>query len=308
MALIVTADQRLAQQSAVDLVIAGPSGIGKTSLARTLDPGKTLLVDMEAGMLALDDWPGDSLDVRAASIALNLHPWDFLRALGALVSGPNPAADASRPYSAEHFAWAQKTLGARSEVLGKYDTLFFDSITEAARLAFSWAKAQPEAFNKEGKPDNRGAYGLLGQEMVGGGGLLNQLKHCPDKNVVFVGILEKKTDDFGRSSWQLQVDGGKTQLELPGIVDQVVSMVELKTDDGTSYRAFVCHTINPWGYPAKDRSGRLDVIEEPHLGKLIAKIKGAKRGDQMVYGLPAAQAASPEPKAPASDTHDDIPF
>ena len=30
--------------------------------------------------------------------------------------------------------------------------------------------------------------------------------------------------------------------------------------------------LNPWGYPAKDRSGRLDVVEEPHLGRLISKI------------------------------------
>jgi hypothetical protein len=31
---------------------------------------------------------------------------------------------------------------------------------------------------------------------------------------------------------------------------------------------------NPWGFPSKDRSGRLAPIEEPHLGKLIAKCLG----------------------------------
>ena len=40
------------------------------------------------------------------------------------------------------------------------------------------------------------------------------------------------------------------------------------------YRAFVCQTLNEWGYPAKDRSGRLEVVEEPHLGKLLAKMSG----------------------------------
>ena len=34
-------------------------------------------------------------------------------------------------------------------------------------------------------------------------------------------------------------------------------MAELKADGGDPYRAFVCQTINPWGFPAKDRSGRL---------------------------------------------------
>jgi hypothetical protein len=39
-------------------------------------------------------------------------------------------------------------------------------------------------------------------------------------------------------------------------------------------RAFVCTAPNAWGYPAKDRAGRLEQIEEPHLGKLITKLVG----------------------------------
>jgi hypothetical protein len=45
-------------------------------------------------------------------------------------------------------------------------------------------------------------------------------------------------------------------------------------EDGNNepYRAFVCTTLNPYGYPAKDRSGRLQTIEEPHLGRLMQKM------------------------------------
>ena len=64
-------------------------------------------------------------------------------------------------------------------------------------------------------------------------------------------------------------------LELPGIVDEVVTLAEIKAEDGSSYRAFVTHTVNPYGFPAKDRSGRLDLLEPPHLGALIAKCAGA---------------------------------
>ena len=39
-------------------------------------------------------------------------------------------------------------------------------------------------------------------------------------------------------------------------------------------RAFVCTAPNPWNYPAKDRAGRLEQIEKPHLGELIAKLIG----------------------------------
>jgi hypothetical protein len=86
-----------------------------------------------------------------------------------------------------------------------------------------------------------------------------------------VAILEEKTDDFNRRYFQLQLEGTKTALELPGVLDEVVTLAILKADDGTNYRGFVTRADNPFGFPSKDRSGRLDAIEEPHLGKLIAK-------------------------------------
>jgi len=49
--------------------------------------------------------------------------------------------------------------------------------------------------------------------------------------------------------------------------------------------------MNPYGFTiAKDRSGRLDMVEEPHLGKLMQKIKGiAKPIDQrLAYETPTS--------------------
>jgi hypothetical protein len=37
----------------------------------------------------------------------------------------------------------------------------------------------------------------------------------------------------------------------------------------------VCTNPNPWGYPAKDRSGRLEQLEPPNLGALIGKLTGS---------------------------------
>ena len=37
-------------------------------------------------------------------------------------------------------------------------------------------------------------------------------------------------------------------------------------------RVFICTSPNQWGFPAKDRSGRLDQIEEPNLQKLLRKM------------------------------------
>jgi len=44
-------------------------------------------------------------------------------------------------------------------------------------------------------------------------------------------------------------------------------------------RGFVCVSPNPWNYPAKDRSGRLDQVEAPDLGRLLAKLTRRKEPD-----------------------------
>ncbi len=53
---IITADERLAQNKGIKGVIIGPSGIGKTSLAWTLDATTTLFLNAEAGELSLQGW------------------------------------------------------------------------------------------------------------------------------------------------------------------------------------------------------------------------------------------------------------
>jgi hypothetical protein len=176
--------------------------------------------------------------------------------------------------------------------------VFIDSITVAGRLCFGWCKGQPEALSeKTGKPDVRGAYGLHGREMIA---WLTHLQHTRGKNVWFVGILDQKLDDFNRKIFVPQIDGSKTGLELPGIVDQVITMTDIAGGDGAPQRGFVCHTLNPWGFPAKDRSGRLAMVEPPHLGHLMDKIRGplipAER--RLTYRAPEL----PPPPAPQANT------
>jgi hypothetical protein len=52
----------------------------------------------------------------------------------------------------------------------------------------------------------------------------------------------------------------------------MITMQFIDFGDGVPVRAFICTSPNPWGYPAKDRSGKLDQIEPPDLGALITKI------------------------------------
>jgi hypothetical protein len=112
---------------------------------------------------------------------------------------------------------------------------------------------------------------MQGREMMS---WLTHLQHIRDKNVIFVGILDEKVDEYGRTMYELQIEGSKTGRELPGIVDEVITMAVMPSEEHGPYRAFVCQTLNQWGYPAKDRSGQLEIVEEPHLGKLLTKISG----------------------------------
>lgn len=285
---IITADQRLATPQKVNIILLGPSGVGKTTQARTLDPATTLLIDLEAGTLAIQDWKGDVIDVRASALSLGVHPWEFARAVACLLCGPDPA-DASGPYSQKAYDQYKQALGDPAKLFGKYTQVFVDSITVASRACFAWAQTQPDAFNQQGKPDTRGAYGLLGREMIR---WLTTLQHIPDKSIIVVGILDKQIDDLKRVSWEPQIEGGKTAREMAGIFDQVITLQNFTTEGGQQYRAFVTNQDNPFGYPAKDRSGRLDPIEEPNLGKLIQKIRtGQRRDGALQLNVPAPTTA-----------------
>lgn len=276
---IIKASDRMKERGGVKAVILGPSGVGKTTLLKTLNPETTLFFDLEAGDLAVEGWPGDAVRPRT---------WEECRTLAALISGPNPSLRDDQAYSQAHFDHVNQDGVA--EQLSGYQTIFIDSITVAGRLCFQWSSGQPEAFSeRSGKPDVRGAYGLHGREMLG---WLTQLQHARNRNVVFVGILDEKEDDYGRKTFSAQIEGSKVGRELPGIVDQVITYQELQTEEGAKYRGLVCASPNPWSYPAKDRSGRLDMVEKPHLGELFAKIKNGQRSDALNTDIPAQESAA----------------
>ena len=282
---IISADQRLSEKRCAKVALVGVPGAGKTSQIRTLDAERTLLVDTEAGDLSILDWAGDTLRPRT---------WPEFKDLVVFLAGLSPSASPEQAFSQAHFDHVCQKYGDPAQ-LAKYDTYFVDSLTVLSRMCLAWCKTQPAAFSeKTGKPDTRGAYGLLGTEMIGA---LTHLQHVRDKHVIYVCILEEKLDDFNRRIYQLQLEGAKTSAELPGVLDEVITLAILKMEDGTPYRAFVTGADNTWGFPSKDRSGRLDPIEEPHLGKLIAKCLGRDAIARPAAPATAFPNATPESNA-----------
>lgn len=256
---IISAEERLREKHSAKICLVGIPGIGKTSQLHTLPSGATLFVDLEAGDLSVKSWKGDAVRPRT---------WQEFRDLVVFLAGPMPTATKDQTFSQAHYDHVCEKYGDPAQ-LAKYDYYFVDSLTVLSRLCFAWCKTQPQAFSeKTGKPDSRGAYGLLGQEMIAA---LTHLQHVRNKHVIYVAILEEKTDDIGRRSFQLQLEGSKTGLELPGVLDEVITLAPIKDENGGTYRAFVTRADNLYGFPSKDRSGRLEALEQPDLGKLINK-------------------------------------
>ena len=290
MTQIITPEARLSEPVGARILILGPNGVGKTSLLRTLDSSTAIFVDVEHGSLAIDAIPVPHI---------RPETWPEIRDLIVRIAGPNKSFAPQEPYSQAHF----DRVGGPLENIERYQIVFFDTVTAAARLCFRWASQQPEAVSERGKADLRSVYGLHAREFLLA---LHHLQSARSLNVILVGALETVIDDYGRVEHKLQAEGQRIGREIYGIVDVAITMHWIDFGDGKPIRAFVCTSPNPWGYPAKDRSGKLDQIEPPDLGVLITKILPARANHSaaaaqsspstiVTFTKPAQQAAQAAP-------------
>jgi len=284
---LITADERLSEsRRKTTVAIFGPSNIGKTRLALTLKR-PTLFVEMEAGMASIEE------DYRGGHI--RPQTIEDLAEIGCLMAGPDYTAKPDAFMSVAHYEAVISKYG-KSLDLSPYRVLFIDSITVMSRWMALWAAARPESFTDKGVPNNFGKFNLIATEMIR---FLTHFQRAPGLDVVFVGILEKRTDDFGRTTFDMQLEGGKTGRELPGIMDVVITMDTFKLESagvrhapgepldeaGTNRIMFMCKALNPFSLPGKDRRKKLDLFEPPDLGALLDK---AAPIGQKIVTLPTA--------------------
>lgn len=272
-----TAQDRLLIFKKVNALVAGPQGIGKTFLARTLDPANTLFIDGEAGTLSLERskefpaWQGSTLNMKKMAQTHGLHPWVICRGIASMLHGPD-MQDPNGYYGQAWYNWYVQTLaGGSAGIFEKFTNLYADSLTVISRWAFDWCKQQPEAISEKTKKlDTRGVYGMMGQELVAWATIL---QHQP-RNFFLSCILEEDEDDFKRKFWQLQIEGKQAGKKIPGIFDLVMTLawVDFGEQHG-KLRVLVTQEGNPLGLPAKDRSGLLESYERPDLGAIISKIQ-----------------------------------
>jgi hypothetical protein len=258
---LLAADERVAEPRGASILIVGQPGAGKTSLLRTLSStalASTLFADCDGGDLSVLGLPVAS--IRPGS-------WRDLRDLAVLFGGADPSRPANAAYGLDHY----QSVAADPVLAGLagYRTIFIDSLTQAMRLCRVWAETQPESFSERGRKDLRGTYGLIAREGVA---FLQQFQRDRSRNIVFIAVLERYVGEDGIAVWRPQLEGARTAREAPAIVDEIITLEQLDFGDGKPIRGFVCTAPNPWALPGKDRSGKLEMVEKPHLGELLTKL------------------------------------
>ena len=152
---------------------------------------------------------------------------------------------------------------ATSEQAEAFQTICLDSISEIGEQILAQAK--------EDNKDGRKAY-MDTQDKVTG--LLRSFRDIPHKNVVFVAKQEKMQDDTGAIHFGPSMPSSKLSQNIGYFFDEVFCL-NIGQDEEGSYRYL--QTQPDTLYEAKDRSGKLDIIEKPDLVSVFNKIRGGQQ-------------------------------
>lgn len=155
------------------------------------------------------------------------------------------------------FEWAKSSHEAK-----QFQTICLDSLSEIAEVVLINAKVSVK--------DPRQAYGKLIEDMTA---IIRGFRDLPGVNVYMSAKQEMvKNEATGVVMANPSMPGSKLGQQLPYFFDEVFQL-DIEGTGANSYRYL--RTQPDFMNEAKDRSGRLSPIEEPHLGKIIAKIMGA---------------------------------
>lgn len=172
-----------AHEHGLKILIHGPSGVGKTTLAGTL-PGKTLLLNVENGTLVLKDKDIDVLDVKKIS-SDNPDEMTLLKAYTMIKSGEL-----------------------------EYDNIVLDSLTEISETLFQTLDSTMDAKAK----DFGGLFVRFKSEILK---LTKAFRDLPGVNVVFI-TLSDLIDVNSMQKFVPSLPHKKTQMSIMALFDEAL--------------------------------------------------------------------------------------
>lgn len=138
-----------------------------------------------------------------------------------------------------------------------------DSISEIAEVVLN--------YEKKNAKDPRQAYGALAEKMTD---LVRAFRDLPGKNVLFLCKQEKvKDEQTGAMLYSPSMPGNQLKNGIEYFFDECLALRVEKDAEGNPTRWLQAQ--RDFNYSAKDRSGALDMFEEPSMAAIAAKIRGA---------------------------------
>jgi len=227
-----------AQEAAVNgikMLVYGDSGMGKTVLSASLP--NVVMLSAESGALSLS--ASNLKKIYGTMPYVSPVPMILIKTVDDL---------------SEAYNWILKSNEGKN-----FQSVALDSISEIAETVLNNAKRQVK--------DPRQAYGELIEKMET---VIRAFRDLPGKHVYMASKMEPNKDGLtGVIKYGPSMPGAKLGPNLPYFFDFVFRLGMNKDAQGQNYRFL--QTAPDLQFVAKDRSGKLDPIEYPHLGNVIAK-------------------------------------
>ena len=228
-----TTNTALQRRRGPKAVIYGQAGSGKTLLTATAP--SPYLISIEGGTMSL------AAENIARVFDGQPHTAEF------------PVVECTTIQEAwEAITWMQSEEAQRHCII-------IDSVTALAELWLQHIKTTTS------NNDGRAVYGRFNEEFVT---LCNLMQRLPQP-VFLSAQLDREKDALSDAlMYRPRMPGQQVPLQLPHIFDFLLVMRQTPAPESARYLQTAAD--NQW--VAKDRSGRLEAAEPPHLGALIAKV------------------------------------
>jgi hypothetical protein len=229
-------------------LVIGKYGMGKTSLLRTM-LGQDYIDGAWKQIEKVAE--GKKVCVLSAESGL-LAVRDLVKA--GLVEGYEIA-------NLSEFKEAYQMLAVTPAMKERYEWIFIDSLTEiSARCDEDMREKYPDKAKTFARWDD---YNATMQLTVKG------FRDLTDYSVVFTCLETIDKDENNRRYPAPDVVGRGLKEKLPSFFDEVFYM-QLEAGADGEHRVLYTHPVQE--FPAKDRSGKLDIVERPNLLSIKRKI------------------------------------
>lgn len=210
-------------------VIAGPSGIGKTSQVRFLPEAETLIISAEAGLLCLHGTNYAVAEVKSSDDLLEVYEF--------LTKDPP-----------------------------QFKYIFIDSLTEIMKILLEEKKNDPKYQDPK---FTRNMYGDFGEQGIK---IIKVFRDLAQYSVIFT-CLDQLDKEGVMTVEEYNIPGKMINKDLKSLFDLVLHM-KIHKDPETQESKRVFLTDESVSRLAKDRSGKLDLVEDANIGTIITKVLG----------------------------------